>query len=102
MQTQQELERIKSFHGCGELSTPEREELSNLRKTNTKQVIFKGHSMKPFPCTFCHQPTLQVCRDTRKPNTDNSNLVTCCKDCKVAQNADKPYLAVNSIYKEFS
>lgn len=101
MQTKQNLERIKSFTGCGELSTPEREELSRLRTETIAPIkTFKGHSIKPFPCTFCHQPTLQICRDTRKPNTDNQNLVTCCKECKIAQNGDKPYLAVSSIYKE--
>jgi len=53
MQIQQNLERIKSFHGCRELSTPEREELQRLRESTVAPIkTFKGHSMKPFPCTF--------------------------------------------------
>jgi len=96
------LPHIKSFVGCGELSPSERKELAVLRKEVKQPVkLFQGTTMKPFPCSFCRKPTLQTCRDTRKPNTNNLNLIACCKSCKDSENAkSNPYLAVSSIYKQ--
>jgi len=96
------LERIKSFVGCGELSPDERKELAVLRKEIKQPIkLFQGYTMKPFTCSFCHKPTLQVCRDTRQPNTDNLNLIACCKSCKDSENAKgNPYLVVSSIFKQ--
>ena len=64
--------------------------------------------MKPFPCHFCQQPTLRVCRYTGVPNKNNDDLVACCKDCQDLQNSkgnsqgkEKKVLAISNIYKEF-
>lgn len=99
MNNQQILERINFLQTDKELSTSERKELASLKEAAKPVKLFQPIKIKPFPCSFCHKPTLQTCRDTRKPNTNNANLINCCKECKDLKNAiDNPYLEVSSIY----
>jgi len=52
--------------------------------------------MKPFPCNFCHQPTLRICRDSRLKN----DLVNCCKSCQAEQNKSKEHITISSVCKQ--